>query len=272
MKSLNNIKYSFLITGIALIILASGCTKVNPSPAYIGLHLHTYIDTNVVDPVVSDIYYPDHNGRMEMLNVAEFYLTNLQLRVQSTQQWYTVQGSIILKWEHNEPYYIANIPAGTYDDVRFTVGLNNTLNSAAPSSYPTTGSSSSADTVLGQTEAALMWGSGSTTLGYTFMNVQGYDSTDHKAFSYQFGGMGDTVQVTLPVEKFIMANNEAGVPQLIHIICDYGKLLQNTNMVTSPTGSFYGPTQQQNVVNGIWTPANVQGMFRYECSTPTTEC
>jgi len=277
MKSINNIKFPFLIAAVVFILTGCHKTNNNATPtALVGLHLHTYIDTNLVNtPGGLTQEYPDHNGRWEVFTLAQFYLTNLQLHNAQTQQWYLVTGSILLKRVQNEEYIIANVPAATYDDLRFTVGLNNTLNSAAPSTYPTSGSP---DTVLSSTEQAVMWGSNSTAIGYTFMNLQGFvdtsaahNLTNAIPFSYQLGGMNDTVQITLPVNQFTLVANDPAV-QLIHIICDYGKLLQNTPMLSPTTGSFFGTSPQQNVATSIWTIINVQGMFRYECTTPTTDC
>ena len=259
-----------------MIMAATGCTKVNnTSPtALIGLHMHTSIDTVQVDPLISNIYLTDANGRLEQLSLAQMYVSNIGLRNKSTQQWVYVSGSIFLKRIQNELYPVGNVPAGTYDAVRYTIGLGNALNSAAPSSYSTT---TGPDTVLSLTEAAVMWGSmmnGMTGMasGYTFANIQGYDSTDHVAFSYQLGGYGDTAVVTLPYTAgFTLAANEPQVVQYIHIIADYGKLLQNINLAAHPTGSFYSTTPA-NVTNAANVWSNIVNMFRYECPVPNGDC
>lgn len=265
MKIINNIKYSLLT--IIVVMIMSGCHKVNNSAptALLELHMHTSIDSTQLNPSTPNVFLPDSLGRLEELTTAQFYLTNVSIRNSATQQWYTIPNSIIIKRIQNEQYIIGNVPAGTYDDIRFTVGLSNTLNSQAPSSYS---SITGADTVLSTIEQNVMWGSGSTSLGYTFMYVKGYDSTDHVAFNYQLGGFGDTVQVTLPVQIFTLGANEPQIPQPIHIICDYGKLLQNINISASPSGSFYGPNQ--NAATAVWN--NIIHMFRYECSTPNGNC
>ena len=273
MKSINNIKYSFVAVVFAFLIL-SGCHQTNSGnpQAFVGLHFNSYVYDTVLDPVgYTTQAFPDSLGRVEHLSVAQFYLTNLGFRNKSTQQWYTIPGSIILKRIDNELYPVGNIPAGTYDAIQFTVGLGNTLNSKTPSWYTTGGP----DTVLSATEQAVMWlsnmaGSSATT-GYTFMNVQGYDSTDHLPFNYQIGGYGDTVQVTLPFPAgFTLAADEPSVLQLIHVIADYGKLLQVIRPITpaNNNSTFYGPSP--GPANTLLN--NIINMFRYECTSPTTLC
>lgn len=276
-----SIIYPFIITFFALALLAGGCTQVNNSnpQALVGLHFHTFIDTNLVDPVVYTVEaFPDSLGRVEHLSVAQFYVTNLAFRNKSSQQWYTIPNSIILKRIDNEIYPVGNIPAGTYDAVQFTIGLGNTLNSQTPSYYTGNSSLPAADSVLSTTEQQAMFGSsmaGTSNMaaisGYTFMNVQGYDSLDHIAFSYQIGGYGDTVQITLPYGAgFTIAANQPNVLQLIHLEADYGKLLQtlrpiNTNNSNS---SFY--SIQPAPANSLWQ--NIIRMFRYECPVPNGNC
>jgi hypothetical protein len=276
MKSINNIKYTFLAVVFAALIMAgSGCHQTNGSPqALVGLHFHTYIDTNLVDPVLYPTqWFQDSLGRLEHLSAAQFYVTNLSFHNKSSQQWYTIAGSVFIKRISNEVYPVGNIPAATYDAISFTVGLGNALNSQSPSAFSTT---TGYDTVLSTTEQAVMWGSGmagmsSMPSGYTFMNVQGYDSADHIPFSYQVGGYGDTVNITLPYPAgFTIAANEPSTLQLVHVIADYGKLLQTVRPInsTNNNSSFYGVTP--GTANSIWS--NIIKMFRYECPVPNGDC
>ena len=108
--------------------------------------------------------------------------------------------------------------------------------------------------------------------GYTFANVQGYDSIDHVAFSYQLGGYGDTAVVTMPYSAgFTLVADRPQVVQYIHIIADYGKLLQNINLAAHPTGSFYS-TQPANVTNAANVWSNIINIFRFECAVPNGDC
>lgn len=271
-----SIIYPFAVVALAALLFTSGCHQNNNSnpTALVGLHFHTYIDTNLVDPgVYATQYFLDSLGRLELLTGAQFYVSNLSFRNKSSQQWYTIAGSVFLKRIQNEVYPVGNIPAGTYDAIAFTIGLGNTLNSQSPSAFSTT---TGYDTVLSTTEQAVMWGSGMAGMtgmpsGYTFLNVQGYDSTDHIPFSYQIGGYGDTVNITLPYPAgFTIAANEPNILQLVHVIADYGKLLQTVRPINSSNNnsSFYGTTP--NTSNSLWN--NIIKMFRYECPVPNGDC
>jgi hypothetical protein len=272
----NIISNKIILAALLISLMIGGCKQVNNTnpTAYIGLHMHTSIDTTQVDPALSNVFLPDSLGRLESLSLAQMYVTNVSFRNKSTQQWYTISNSIILKRIQNELYPVGNVPAGTYDAVRFTIGLGNTLNSHTPSWFS---AASGADTVLSTTEQAVMWGSGMAGMsgmasGYTFANVQGYDSTDHVAFSYQLGGYGDTAVITLPYTAgFTLQANEPQVVQYIHIIADYGKLLQNINLAANPRGSFYS-TNPQEVTNATNAWNNIIRIFRYECPVPNGDC
>lgn len=268
--------YPLIVITFAMMIMIGGCTKVNNGnpQALVGLHFHTYIDTNLVDPFLYPTQgFADSLGRLEHLSSAQFYVTNLSFRNKSSQVWYTIPGSVFLKRISNEVYPVGNIPAGTYDAIGFTIGLGNSLNSQSPSTFSTT---TGADTVLSATEQSVMWGSAmagmaSMPSGYTFMNVIGYDSADHLPFSYQIGGYGDTAQITLPYPAgFTIAANEPSVLQLVHVIADYGKLLQTIRPMTpsNTNSTFYGPTPAP--ANSLLN--NIVNMFRYECPVPNGDC
>ncbi len=268
--------YPLIAIAFAMMILIGGCTKVNNGnpQALVGLHFHTYIDTNLVDPFLYPTQgFADSLGRLEHLSAAQFYVTNLSFRNKSSQVWYTIPGSVFLKRISNEVYPVGSIPAGTYDAIGFTIGLGNSLNSQSPSAFSTT---TGADTVLSATEQSTMWGSAmagmtGTPSGYTFINVIGYDSADHLPFSYQIGGYGDTVQVTLPYPAgFTIGANEPSVLQLVHVIADYGKLLQTIRPMTpsNTNSTFYGP----NPAPANSTLNNIVNMFRYECPVPNGDC
>jgi hypothetical protein len=279
MKNKNYIKVFFLAL-VALLFIISGCTKVKPTPtattAYFGLHLHTAINDSQIAPSSLNVYIPDSLGRVEQFYHAQFYMTNISLHSTSTNSWYVIPNTYILKREENEEYDLGNVPADNYDDVRFTVGLGPSLNNGSPATYTTTGT----DSVLSSLESFMYFGSGE---GYKFLSVAGVVDTTHNnsgtnliPFSYDLGASGDTVVVTLPVNPFTLqpSANVGGNVQLVHIVCDYGYLLQNVPIVSTPAArniSTNGTTPQPgSVAAQIW--ARIVGMFTYECSTPTKDC
>ena len=262
-----------------ILFAASGCTKEKNSStatALLGLHLHTYIGDSLVDPSALNVYIPDSLGRVEKLSHAQFYITNVSLH-STTKGWYTVPNSLILKREENEEYTIGTVPADNYDDVRFTVGLGPAYNNTTPASH---NNSSGQDTVLSSTlEAAMYYGAGQ---GYKFLSVAGFVDTsaanngnNQIAFSYDIGGNGDTVNITLPQEAFTLlpSTSVGGTVQYVHVICDYGHLIQNVDIVhnvNARIGNTYGTGQQPGIATQVWN--NILSMFRYECSTPNGDC
>lgn len=272
----------FIATIILFTCMTSSCKKSTEavkstadtdSTVYVGFHFHTFIGTNLVDPVMfPSQWFTDSLNRLLNLEVAQFYITNIAIHLYGTSTWIPISGDVVLKRINNEVYPLATIKSAEMDSVRFTVGLGNGLNSAAPSAYST---SSPLDSVLSTNEQTAMWGSGavgsSPTTGYTFMNIQGYDSTDHLPLSYQIGGFGDTVNIQLgyPSGFNFVPVLTGGQLNLIHIIADYGKLMQVlypfTNSNTNST--FYGPSPNNPVpAKTLWQ--NIQNMFRWECTPP----
>jgi hypothetical protein len=284
----NKVHGSIALTVIAILLASSGCTKVTKTPpsqtAQFGLHLHTYIDTNLISPGVPTgngfpLYqqeFPDHAGRYEYFTQANIYITNVSLH-STTKGWVTVPGSLILKRIENEPYTLGNILSDTYDSAAFTVGLGPNYDNTSPSSHSAT--SSQPDTVLSSLESVMYNGTGN---GYYFLSLTGFVDTSagqHNVnpipFSYRLGTNGDTLRVIIPSEP-IAANNIFTLPpssqvptvQLVHIIFDYGKLIQsfpitapvNVNSFTSPSGTWMP----------IWNM--VPGMFRFECYIPNGLC
>ena len=171
---------------------------------------------------------------------------------------------------------MGNVPADNYDDVRFTVGLSAALNGGSPATYTAAG----VDTVLSSVESAMYFGTGE---GYKFLSVAGVVDTTYNnsgthliPFSYDLGATGDTAVITLPVQAFTLqpSANVGGTVQYVHIICDYGHLLQNIPIVSTPsarTASTNGVIPQiGSIAAQIWN--NLLGMFRYECSTPNGNC
>jgi hypothetical protein len=267
-------KYFFktlLAVSALVIMLTFACKKsATSSPdILVGFHFHTFIGSNLIDPVGFPYQYAYDSStppRLLNLSTAQFYITNIAIHLYGTNTWAPISGDVMLKRINNEVYSLGNIPSALMDSVKFTVGLGNALNNQAPSNFS---SSSALDSVLSTTEQSSMWGSGMTGMssmasGYTFMNIQGYDSTNHVPFSYQIGGYGDTVNVALAVAggfNFVPVLT-GGQLNLIHIVADYGKLMQGL----SPLGSsaFYGsnPAAANTLLN------NIKNMFSWECSPP----
>jgi hypothetical protein len=269
----NNYKFLLLIPVIMLILLF-GCRKpastTTQQKAFFGVHLHTYIDTNLVSTGLSANteyaqWFQDHNGRWMNITTANVYFTNVGLHSATTGQWYTLQGTIRMKRMEYEEYDLDSVPVDTYDNVRFTVGLGPGYNNNPPSYYSGAGIPAT-DSVLSTSESVMY-----ANPGYYFLYLTGNVDTSagHNLihpipFSYQLAG--DTFQVSPPTaaqgNSFSIIPNVPGA-QLVHIIFDYGKLLQSFP-ITSPV----------NIKSTTPTPVldSIPGMFRYECSVPNGDC
>ena len=272
MKTINILMLSAII---ALLAMVSGCKKTNPTEQIlVGFHFHTFIGGNLVDPVAYPLesYYDSATPpRLLHLTTAQFYISNIAIRVAGN--WIPISNDVIMKRLNNEIYPAGGIPSGEMDSVKFTVGIGNGLNSQYPGSFSTT---SPTDSVLSELEQTAMWGSAMsgmasmpTVSGYTFMNIQGYDSTNNLALNYQIGGYGDTVNVALGVSggfNFSPILTGTNV-NLIHIVADYGKLLQVLQTINSSNSSIQFWLPNSSATNNALLQ-NIKNMFRWECTPP----
>jgi hypothetical protein len=269
-------KYFFktlLAVSTLVLALTFACKKQVPD-ILVGFHFHTFIGGNLVDPVAFPYqWFTDSASptpRLLNLSTAQFYVSNIAVHLYGTNTWAPISNDVILKRINNEVYQLGNIPSAAMDSVKFTVGLGNALNSQSPSSFSY---GSGLDSVLSTAEN-FMWGTGTpgsatnVASGYTFMYIVGYDSTDHLPFNYQIGGYGDTVNVALAYAGGFNFSPvlTGGQLNLIHIVADYGKLMEAIDPFTSgnTSSTFYGTNA---------APSNlllhyIQNMFRWECGPP----
>lgn len=161
----------------------------------------------------------------------------------------------LLKTIAQEGYLLGNVPAGNYLSATFDVGIDAATNQTAPSAYAASSPLSS--------QTPSMW-FGSTSQGYMFVNITGLADTSagnngsvNYPFSYQLGGSSMLKTVTLPDQPLTVAVET--IPSYIHIIADYGKLLQGVNFKTQNNAT---PFVNAGVANQIAN--NIPTMFRYE--------
>jgi hypothetical protein len=243
------------------------------SPITVGFHFHSWIGGVALDPAAYPYEaYPDSLGRILTLTTAQFYITNIAIHT-TTGGWQQPNpGLVMMKRIDNEVYSLGTINPGLIDSVKYTVGIGNSLNSQSPTSFS---SSSATDSVLSSTEAALMWGSNlpgtsGVASGYTFMNIQGRDSTDHLNLNYQIGGYGDTVNIVLTYPGgFSFSPVLPGTEiNFIHMAIDYGTLLKVFNPFNSgnTNSQFWGTNSApaNTILNNIQNP----GVIHWECTPP----
>ena len=249
-------------------------TTTNNNQITVGFHFHSWIGGVALDPFFyASQAYPDSLGRILNLTTAQFYISNIAIHT-TTGGWQQPKpGLIMMKRIDNETYTLGTINAGLIDTVKYTLGVGFPDNTLSPSSFS---ASNPLDSVLSSTEASLMFGSGmagmsSMPSGYTFMNIQGRDSTDHLPLNYQIGGYGDTVNIVLtyPGGFSFSPLLPGGQINYIHQAIDYGTLLQILNPLNSGNNNstFYGtnPNPANNILNALRQNNNI---IHWECLPP----
>jgi hypothetical protein len=249
---MKKIKTTILFAMLPVILFFCSCKKKDNSTASsipipkgdLYFHLHTNIDIAEAD---SGIAYRDANGRKIQLNIAAFYISGIVLKKPDGTN-YSLNGVCVLKTIAQGVFMLASVPAGNYSSVSFNVGIDATTNQNSPSSY--------SSGVLAM-QNPNMW-FGSVAQGYIFMNVQGLVDTASASngianypFSYQLGTSGMLKAVNLPSQAFSVVANQSTV---VHIVADYGKLLQGINFNTQNTATpFNNETTATQIANNITT-------------------
>lgn len=229
-------------------------TSTPPTPkGDLYFHLHTNIDTTEAD---SGVVYHDATGRNFQLNIAQFYLSGIALK-KADGSVYNIGGAYVLKTLSEEVYMVASgVPAGNYSSVSFNVGIDAPTNQTDPSSH-------TAGPLAMQNPS--MW-FGTTSQGYIFVNVQGLADTStantgtvNYPFSYKLGTGSLLRTVNMPMQAFSVVANQSAV---IHLIADYGKLLEGINFKTQNSATPFGNGAELSTASQIAN--NIQHMFRYE--------
>lgn len=258
-------KIQLLSLVIVACLTVSSCKKdkaetPDPTPAKattgtMMFHLHTMVDTVEVEDY--DSIYEMSDGRKISVNMAQLYLSNIQL-VKLDGSTVDVSGVIKLKRKDEEVYELGNVPAGNYKTVKFSVGLGATTNAATPSNSDSTLNQPPMwfDTMMAQPD------------GFVFVNFQGtIDTTDAangtvgqmKAFSYKIGTNVNLQTVTMPDHNFSVLVNQS---QYIHMEIDYAALFDGIQL--NVPGNLTMNTVADNATAlGVQLANNIQAMFDY---------
>ena len=184
-------------------------------------HLHTYIGDQEVDAYGID--YPMPDGRMISLNMAELYISEIQL-VRLDGSLYNVPSNGVLKVFEAEAVEIANVPVGNYQSVRFKIGLTPAVNLLQPTT-------SGYLYLLNQPE---MWFSSQAQPdGYVYLNFAGsIDTTaaqtgEKVPFEYKIGTEANRVQIEMPVENFSIYKDVVGY---VHMKIQYDRIFNGIQL------------------------------------------
>lgn len=245
---------------ICAILFFAACKKKDSTPhpiinnatagnGTLYFHIHTNIHNTEADSGVA--VYDSVINRQIKLTVAQFYISSIRLK-KPDGTFFPLSGVYVLKTIGQEEYLLATVPSGTYTSVSFDVGIDSATNNKQPASFPPTSPLSQANMYNGG------WFGGT----FIFMNIQGYADTSvaqsgkFAPINYQTGTDPELEHVNMPAQNFIVTNNQT---QYVHIVADYGKLLQGVNFKTQATSN---PWNNLPVIQSI--AANIPNMFRYE--------
>jgi hypothetical protein len=247
-----------IIIIISGMVFISSCKKNEPTPTLstpmgaLYFHIHTDIDTT---EVATDSVGADANGRRFSMHVGEFYVSGITLKKSDGTSYSLSANDYLLKTIGTEAYYVDSVPAGNYTSVSFNVGIDAATNSKAPSSF-------SSSSVLSAQNPSMWFGT--TTEGYIFMNVQGMadtSSTHNGAvnfpISYQIGTNALLRNVSMPYQTFTVVANQI---QYVHIIADYGKMLNGIDFKAHNNVSPFN----SDSLTATQIANNIPNMFRYE--------
>ena len=255
---------------------SSSTTSADSGTFY--FHLHTNIadttiggntdgaDSNSTGIGMVPWYFDgDTTGRRIQLLIPQFFVYNVMV-INSAGNMIPIKNAYLLKGLDSEDYVVGKAPVGTYIGAMFTVGLDATTNATAPTTNFVTGGNPY------PTESTMWYGA--TSMGYKGMYIVGnYDtSASHNGmnpipFSFSLPvSLTTRYPVTLPnrgtgsyasFQPYLLTS---GGIQYIHILCDYGKLLQVINLRTSNQTD--GMTTNVPIADSL--AANLPNMFRYE--------
>jgi hypothetical protein len=221
------------------------------------LHFHTNIDTNEVESYGE--VYMDANGRKISLDMAQLYISEIQL-VKSDGSLVNFSGVKIMKVLDTESYMVGSAPVGSYKSFRFKVGLDSLTNTES-STIPS-------DSAL-LNQPAMWFGATAQPLGYVYLNVQGkIDTTtnasgavaDMQPFIYKIGTNAHYTQVIMPDKAFSIASGQTAFG---HVTIDYSKLF--TGIQLNVPANLSITTTTDNASSTANTVASsIFQMFSYE--------
>ena len=228
----------------------SGTVNVNGS---LFFHLHTNVDTNEVDNYGQ--VYVLTGGRKISVSMAQMYISNIQL-IKADGSVYSIAGLNLLKVQQTEPYALGSVPAGNYQSVRFTVGLDDATNGKTPVAN---------DSTFNQPK---MWfGNTAQPQGYIFVNFQGsidttkgMNSSKLIPFSYKIGTSARKQIVQMPIQAFSVDPKQV---QYVHMVIDYNKLFTGIDLTKIGNLTVNTPTDNAGAL-ATQISGNIPSMFSYE--------
>ncbi len=214
---------SLLVFGLLVLVL-TGCDRCNPEPpvstpgtARIDLELTWGEEAYVLEQVATD-----HNGYPVRLDNLQLYLAPVAFR--SNGEWVEGADVSLIDFSVHAQHIESTLEAGTYDAVRFGMGLPPEINTDIdPASYP----NSHPLSVIGSAGMFWTWSS-----GYIFVKYEGKFALETgtqllEPVSYHCGTDASYRRVTLELsEPLVVAAEETAN---LMLTLDAAKALNGTN-------------------------------------------
>ena len=248
---------------ISAMLMISACGKhKDPTPVasivdstQLYFHLHTNLDSNEVE-AYNEVYTMT-SGRKISASITQLYISQVQL-IKTDGSVYNIPG-ITFKVQETEVYSLGNVPVGNYKSVRFHVGLDSATNTLAATT----------NTALNHDE---MWFNPvAQPGGYVYVYFAGrVDTTTNgdgteaqmQPFTYKLGTSAAYKEVTMPDHSPVY-NFAKDIPQYIHLIVDYSKLLTGVQLNNAANLSIMNAAGNATTL-GATINNNIPTMFSYE--------
>lgn len=214
---------SFLVFGLLVLVL-TGCDRCNPEPpvstpgmARLDLELTWGDEAYVLEQVATD-----HNGYPVRLDNLQLYLAPVAFR--SNGEWVEGADVSLIDFSVHAQHIESNLEAGTYDAVRFGMGLPPEINTDIdPASYP----NSHPLSVIGSAGMFWTWSS-----GYIFVKYEGKFALETgtqllEPVSYHCGTDASYRTVTLELSEPLVIASESTTN--LTLTLDAAKALNGTN-------------------------------------------
>ena len=214
---------SFLVFGLLVLVL-TGCDRCNPEPpvstpgtARIDLELTWGEEAYVLEQVATD-----HNGYPVRLDNLQLYLAPVAFR--SNGEWVEGADVSLIDFSVHAQHIESTLEAGTYDAVRFGMGLPPQINTDIdPASYP----NSHPLSVIGSAGMFWTWSS-----GYIFVKYEGKFALETgtqllEPVSYHCGTDASYRTVTLELSEPLVIASETTVNLMLTL--DAAKALNGTD-------------------------------------------
>ncbi|MFN8395825.1 MAG: MbnP family protein [Bacteroidia bacterium] len=189
----------------------------------VSLHFTHMVGTQ---PFSTSTTYTDADGRQFKLTTARFYLSDAALHSATGHEHLEEYIQVVAGTEH---YEMGAVPAGEYEELEFSIGVDSAANHSDPTSY----ASGHALAATSSTFDHWSWNS-----GYIFLKVEGLADTSATMTGTIDGPIelhvgSDAFLRTLTMSKAM--NLSSGESTMIHLTIDWAKVFEGVDLRNAVT-------------------------------------